>query len=345
MQNETIRTEMRSTTIKPTFYFPYIRFRNTSWVKAAALLYDELWRVIPDGYDFFDDPDIRNLRESCDFLRVHHPTQLETAEIGARFIEAYRSGAIDKARIRVGKSSEVHIQKLSYAVQEFLRNEGLALPGSRDEWFAMPANAAAAYMAFLSNEYARSVSGTIASDEAAMLGAVSLIQAAPNAITTNTQDRILAATFRTLGLRNAAEVEMGRIVDFRKRYSSERKRLLDEISRLAAEVPVSATGQDLQAFVNEKAHHIQTAVADLRRAAESIGIPTVSAACSAVLGVVVNRAEDSIHAAATIVGSTALGLLVSSIVQFRKERRSPVAYLTRIAANRAFRSHELHRAY
>ncbi len=149
------------------------------------MFHDELRQVIPDGYDFFDEPEIRELRESCDFLRVHNPTQTETARIGARFIAAYQSGAIDKVHIAQGATAEVHVQKLSYAVQEFLRREGLALPGARDDWFAMPSNAAAAYMAFLTNEYARLASGTIASDEQRMLGAVSLIQAQPNVITTD----------------------------------------------------------------------------------------------------------------------------------------------------------------
>lgn len=61
--------------VRPTFYFPYIKFRSTSWVKTAALFHDQLWRVIPDGYDFFDDDEITELRESCDFLQVRHPRQ------------------------------------------------------------------------------------------------------------------------------------------------------------------------------------------------------------------------------------------------------------------------------
>ncbi|AWZ08826.1 MULTISPECIES: DUF6236 family protein [unclassified Streptomyces] len=44
-------------------YYPYIHFRDESWLKAAALYWPSLGRVVPDGYPVMDSPTVRRLSE------------------------------------------------------------------------------------------------------------------------------------------------------------------------------------------------------------------------------------------------------------------------------------------
>ena len=49
-------------------YYPYVHFKNESWLKVAALYWPMLARIIPDGYDVQDNATTRALIEQLDFI-------------------------------------------------------------------------------------------------------------------------------------------------------------------------------------------------------------------------------------------------------------------------------------
>jgi hypothetical protein len=55
-------------------YYPYIHFRDESWLKTAALYWRELARVVPEGYRLSDSRTARVLAEELDFVRDVGPT-------------------------------------------------------------------------------------------------------------------------------------------------------------------------------------------------------------------------------------------------------------------------------
>lgn len=44
-------------------YYPHIEFQNEAWVKSSLLLWNHVYRIVPEGYvpNDSDDPQIRNL--------------------------------------------------------------------------------------------------------------------------------------------------------------------------------------------------------------------------------------------------------------------------------------------
>lgn len=53
-------------------YYPFMRVRDTAWLKAAVLYWDSLYRFQPHGYDLRETEDTKALVEA-DFLRSLNP--------------------------------------------------------------------------------------------------------------------------------------------------------------------------------------------------------------------------------------------------------------------------------
>ncbi|MGW6706610.1 DUF6236 family protein [Streptomyces sp. NPDC054956] len=81
-------------------YYPYIHFRDENWLKAAALYWPSLGRVVPDGYPVMDSPTVTRLREGLPrFVHDVDPTVAARA-VADEFIEVLSRGAGVLDRLR-----------------------------------------------------------------------------------------------------------------------------------------------------------------------------------------------------------------------------------------------------
>ena len=44
-------------------YYPHIEFQNEAWVKSSLLLWDHVYRIVPDGYTPDDSDEVKALLE------------------------------------------------------------------------------------------------------------------------------------------------------------------------------------------------------------------------------------------------------------------------------------------
>ncbi|MFE4260915.1 DUF6236 family protein [Streptomyces sp. NPDC056883] len=74
-------------------YYPYIHFRDENWLKAAALYWPSLGRVVPRGYPVMDSPTVTRLRQGLPrFVHDVDPAAAARAVAG-EFIEVLTGGA------------------------------------------------------------------------------------------------------------------------------------------------------------------------------------------------------------------------------------------------------------
>lgn len=60
-------------------YYPYVHFRDDAWLKAAALYWPRMARVVPPGYPVDDPLLVRTLRDELDFVVDVDPQDAATA--------------------------------------------------------------------------------------------------------------------------------------------------------------------------------------------------------------------------------------------------------------------------
>ena len=66
-------------------YYPYVHFRDDAWLKAAALYWPRMARVVPPGYPVDDPLLVRTLRDELDFV-VDVDPQDAAAAVAAVFL-------------------------------------------------------------------------------------------------------------------------------------------------------------------------------------------------------------------------------------------------------------------
>lgn len=67
-------------------YYPYVHFRDESWLKLAALYWDKMGRVVPHGYETHDSVLVRSLEQDAGFVVNFDPTG-DTGDLVATFTE------------------------------------------------------------------------------------------------------------------------------------------------------------------------------------------------------------------------------------------------------------------
>lgn len=70
-------------------YYPYIHFRDDAWLKLAALYWDGVGRIVPDGYHTDDSRTVRILRDELNFVLEVSPQRgaLSAASLFMQLLE------------------------------------------------------------------------------------------------------------------------------------------------------------------------------------------------------------------------------------------------------------------
>jgi hypothetical protein len=53
-------------------YYPFIHFRDESWLKLTSLYWDRMGRIVPEGYGLRDNDTVRQFKDSG-YVRNSHP--------------------------------------------------------------------------------------------------------------------------------------------------------------------------------------------------------------------------------------------------------------------------------
>jgi hypothetical protein len=71
-------------------YYPFIHFKNDTWLKLSALYWDKMGRIVPEGYETEDSQTVQDLGK---FVEVLRPSWVnpEFGETFVKFIEEYGS--------------------------------------------------------------------------------------------------------------------------------------------------------------------------------------------------------------------------------------------------------------
>lgn len=150
-------------------YYPYMRFQDETWLKAAALYWDQVGRIVPyDGYDTDDSETVRLLRDAdvvAEFASMGNEAQVGTAfhDLVERWKDPLRARfSIDRADPEqqgmaafatpsrpTATLAYVHVGKVAPELRDLLIRENLASGDDNDAWLGMHPRLVAVYMTAL----------------------------------------------------------------------------------------------------------------------------------------------------------------------------------------------------
>jgi hypothetical protein len=328
-------------------YYPYIHFQSDAWAKLAALHYDQVHRIVPEGFQTLDSPVVRTLRDEVGFIQDIDPGY-EAAEVADDFLDFARRELMTPrrrqalanrlgARLPAGERFGVHGRKLAMRLSVELPKLRIASRGSdeRRDWFEFEPVAGAVYMTALANRVAQRRGLPIVADDEVFQPFVRAFQSEPP-----TASRREDKTFQvaSLVIKGAVPVDIdalsvSAILKFRDRHERERRRFYDAVAGLAKDIPEIAHPDALHACIERKARQINDAVDNLNASFRDVGIAAVAGLVGLSVPSWASQAaalagEASIAVISAGLVTVAAGTLLKERLNYGKSRReSPWAYV------------------
>jgi Family of unknown function (DUF6236) len=148
-------------------YHPRIHLPSDGWVKAAALYWTKIARVVPEGYTPRDSGTVRALRDELDFVMDISPrprslrwtSQTDSTTVFAQFLLRYGQElrnhyGVDRGEVGAAPPIEsLATGKIATVVSDALREFGLG--STEGTWTVMHRDLARVYMSALADDLAR----------------------------------------------------------------------------------------------------------------------------------------------------------------------------------------------
>jgi hypothetical protein len=322
-------------------YYPTIEFQDYAWLWSAALLWDRIYRIVPEDYEPDEPENVRILNEGGEIgvpLRPG-PYAKETAD---EFLKKVKSGAWDAAALEFDVEeayTRLHEDKVDVRLRQMLVATGKA--SAQGEWLYVPKQFESLYMTFLAERMSRRNGLHLISDLETAWSASTYFKYDGEVLEQPREDtthQLAVLVIRDFLPRDILQLTPSDIIKFRDKRRAERQRFLSAIQDAAKHLSECEDQQVYEDRVRDIKRNIEDTLADYKKSVsdlkmigwtglKSVTFPVVTKVASAIAG----KALDPYLL--TTISALGIGLgLVSGFKDFRGkkeklEKESDYSYL------------------
>lgn len=311
-------------------YYPTIEFTNYEWLWCASLLWDRIYRIVPDGYAPEDCENVRRLTDSGEIGIPIRPDKY-AGKVAAEFMHKLESGQWNAAAVEREIPEEyarLHKDKIDVKLREMIIARGSA--ASHEEWLYVPTQFEALYMTYLANHIAEANSLQPLSDSAAAwTGATYFrfdgdVQDFPHE---EYPQQLALLVLRDFLPENVTSISPEAILAFRQKYHDERGRFVTALQK-GAEVLSGCDDPRVAAdCLSDVKREIKLALVDYKKSVETLNITGWTGIKSLSFPVVTKVAaqltgQELDTSTLLVVSALGIGLgLVSGLADLRQKRK------------------------
>lgn len=223
-----------------TLYYPTIEFSNAEWLWAAALTWDRIYRIVPEGYTPNDSYNIKYLSSNSDLINNIEPSKY-SEEASVKFLEGLQlqgkwwAAALDSSNYEKENYVKLHKDKADVKLRKLL----LAERSTEKDWFNVPHDMASIYMLFLANYIAEKNSISLATDYAEAWCGSNFFQYDGNLNdndTENSETNLAAITINGFIPTNIMNLTPQELIKFRENSSPERQQFFNSMRSLSTKI-------------------------------------------------------------------------------------------------------------
>lgn len=221
-------------------YYPTIEFCNPKWLWTAALLWDRIYRIVPDGYIPKDSSNIRDLMEDGTIGTGIDPS-LYSSSVSNQFISKYNGSdwgapALGNYKLMSNQYIQLHKDKADVKI----RNLIIAKGGKNGDWIRVPEYIAGLYMLYLANHIAGDNKLSLVTDTSASWCGSNYLHYDGKIddfeLHSNAPDKLASLIIQDFIPSNILDITPKELLKFRERRKDERHRFLDCIDSLAKDI-------------------------------------------------------------------------------------------------------------
>ena len=299
-------------------YYPHIALMNDSWIKAMSMLYESVYRIVPDGIIPDDNPNLQPLIEEGSVGRMINPSKYARAA-SDKFLSKV-DGEWDAAALYPSDEdfdmSRLHTDKIDVVVRDLFIESGFA---EHNGWIDLPVELASNYMLFLAQDIAAKNNLALitqdwgpftATNYFSVDGRVDLAPYEEGRDYTEHPFALFSLIVSGITPLNIHEIPSEKIIDFRQKRKDEIANLRNTVYGLYEELQLVEDPEVKYDIIQDKIRDLEKAKQDYQNAADVIkakgwfgnsimgfpapfafgkifGIPTLSAAIIGATGVAI----------------------------------------------------------
>jgi hypothetical protein len=132
-------------------YYPYIAFRDVDWLKAMAMYYECIYRIVPNNTNPDDSEALRPLLEDGSVGAMIDPIPYteQTADVFLKKRRKWSASALSASEGEQQDIALLHTDKTDSRVRELFNSLGYE---QTETWLQIPTELASNYMLFLASE-------------------------------------------------------------------------------------------------------------------------------------------------------------------------------------------------
>lgn len=281
-------------------YYPHIGFKNPDLVKAMALFYESVYRIVPDGIIPDDAAGLDALLELESIGVMIDPIPY-SAEASTEFLKksnAWEAAALDHTENDEVHISRLHSDKMDTRVRALFDEMGYS---KEHEWFDVPTELASNFMLYLANQIAsKNRLELVTGDWGAWTGSSYfnlngeidefLIPLGVDSDVPDDSFGLFGLLINELTPINISEIPSEEIARFRELRRDEMNCLRTNIATLRDEISQLDSAEVSEQRIRAHARDLSTAIEDYKRSADILkvkgwfGVRMLGVPASAILG-------------------------------------------------------------
>lgn len=311
-------------------YYPTIEFQDYRWLWSASLLWDRIYRIVPENYNL-DEP--RNIQCFTETGEIGIPIRPDSyaKKVAEEFLEKVEFGNWSAAALEFDVPeayARLHQDKVDVQLRNMIISSGTS--NVKDEWLHVPTEFEALYMTYLAEQIAKKNNLQIVSDSSAAWTGATYFKYDGEIVDFPNQDQtqqLATLVIRDFIPENILDLTPDSIIDFRDKYKDERQRFISAIRNAATEFSNCEDETVYHDRLNDLKKDIESALKDYKSSLralkviswtgiKSLSFPVVTKVATAIAGTELDTTTLS------IISAMGVGLgLVSGFSDWNEKRR------------------------
>jgi hypothetical protein len=250
-----------------TLYYPTIEFSSPSWLWSAALIWDRVYRIVPNNYKPEDCQNVKELISSSDFISNIDPRRY-SSEACDEFIKGCKrdkwwAAALDVANYKKEEYVKLHKDKADVKLRELI----LAQDAKDNDWLKVPSDLAAVYMLYLANHIAKNNNLSLSTCYPEAWCGSNFFQNDGNIseCEDESQTQLACITINHFIPANIMNVSPSELAKFRETKKNERQRFFESIKELSTKISACQDEKVIQDIIVDYYKEIEESIKEYKR--------------------------------------------------------------------------------